>query len=260
MIAAAATAQVSPGLATPIIRARGVSKWYGAVNALRPTDFEVYPNEIVGLIGDNGAGKSTLIKCLSGAQPPTEGTIEIDGKPVVFKSTPRRYAPRDRDDLPVQRDDPADEHRPEHLHRTGADQVPHWAVAHHGPREDERGRDELDRKPRPQSQVRRHAGGRSVRWSAPVRGDRTSHAFQIPGLSSWTSRRTTFPSRRQTRCCTRRRISRSRESRESSSRNNMHHVWEISDRIVAMARGQKIAEVRKEDISADDLHKLLTDS
>ena len=50
----------------PLVRMAGISKNFGTVRALSDVDFQVYPNEIVGLVGDNGAGKSTLIKILCG--------------------------------------------------------------------------------------------------------------------------------------------------------------------------------------------------
>jgi D-xylose transport system ATP-binding protein len=61
---------------------KGISKSFGAVRALTDVDFEVYPGEVVALVGDNGAGKSTLIKCLSGAHTADEGRILIDGEEV----------------------------------------------------------------------------------------------------------------------------------------------------------------------------------
>ncbi|MGB8819356.1 MAG: ATP-binding cassette domain-containing protein [Rhizobiaceae bacterium] len=70
----------------PILYARGLMKRYGTVVALDNTDFDLYPGEILGVIGDNGAGKSTLIKALSGAVTPDHGEILLDGKPVNFRS------------------------------------------------------------------------------------------------------------------------------------------------------------------------------
>jgi fructose transport system ATP-binding protein len=70
----------------PVLQARGLVKHYGHVVALDGTDFELYPGEILAVIGDNGAGKSTLIKCLSGATVPDAGEIHLDGTPVQFKS------------------------------------------------------------------------------------------------------------------------------------------------------------------------------
>jgi fructose transport system ATP-binding protein len=71
---------------SPILEARGLVKRYGHVVALNGADFELYPGEILAIIGDNGAGKSTLIKALSGALHPDEGEIRLDGEPVHFRS------------------------------------------------------------------------------------------------------------------------------------------------------------------------------
>lgn len=71
---------------TPILQAKGLVKRYGRVTALDHCDFELYPGEILAVIGDNGAGKSTLIKALSGAVRPDEGSILMDGKPISFSS------------------------------------------------------------------------------------------------------------------------------------------------------------------------------
>jgi simple sugar transport system ATP-binding protein len=66
----------------PLFAARGISKAYGHVNALMDVDFEVRPNEVVGLLGDNGAGKSTLIKILSGVVTPDKGEFYRNGEQV----------------------------------------------------------------------------------------------------------------------------------------------------------------------------------
>ncbi len=70
----------------PILQARSLTKKYGHVVALNHADFDLYPGEILGVIGDNGAGKSTLIKALSGAVTPDHGEIRLDGQVVNFKS------------------------------------------------------------------------------------------------------------------------------------------------------------------------------
>ena len=69
-----------------ILEARGLVKSYGQVVALDGADIELYPGEILAIIGDNGAGKSTLIKALSGAIHPDDGEISLDGVPVHFRS------------------------------------------------------------------------------------------------------------------------------------------------------------------------------
>lgn len=68
--------------ATPLLALRGVSKRFGAVQALTAVDFEVHAGEVVALVGDNGAGKSTLIKIISGILPIDEGQVLFDGRPV----------------------------------------------------------------------------------------------------------------------------------------------------------------------------------
>lgn len=70
----------------PILSARGLTKRYGSVVALDHTDFDLYPGEILGVIGDNGAGKSTMIKAMNGAVIPDYGTVTLDGKEVHFNS------------------------------------------------------------------------------------------------------------------------------------------------------------------------------
>lgn len=70
----------------PILKARGLIKRYGRVVALDSSDFDLFPGEILAVIGDNGAGKSTLIKAVSGAIQPDGGVIELDGRPVQFSS------------------------------------------------------------------------------------------------------------------------------------------------------------------------------
>jgi fructose transport system ATP-binding protein len=82
MTAVGATAE----LPQPVLHARGLVKNYGRVVALDRANLDLYPGEVLGVIGDNGAGKSTLIKCFSGAVIPDEGEIYIDGQRVQFSS------------------------------------------------------------------------------------------------------------------------------------------------------------------------------
>jgi fructose transport system ATP-binding protein len=70
----------------PLLEAKGLVKRYGQVVALNGADFDLFPGEILAIIGDNGAGKSTLIKALSGALQPDEGEIRLDGERVHFRS------------------------------------------------------------------------------------------------------------------------------------------------------------------------------
>jgi D-xylose transport system ATP-binding protein len=72
--------------AVPVLELRGVSKSFGAVQALYQVDFHVAPGEVMALVGDNGAGKSTLIKCIAGIHPADEGTFVFDGEEVHIHS------------------------------------------------------------------------------------------------------------------------------------------------------------------------------
>jgi simple sugar transport system ATP-binding protein len=71
---------------TPLIEARGVSKYFGHVVALEDISMQVRAGEVMCLLGDNGAGKSTLIKVFSGVHRPDEGTMLVEGDEVVFDS------------------------------------------------------------------------------------------------------------------------------------------------------------------------------
>jgi D-xylose transport system ATP-binding protein len=80
----------------PILQLRGISKRFGAVQALMDVDFEVYSQEVLGLVGDNGAGKSTLIKIISGVYQPDSGERIFEGQPVTINS------PRDANQLGIE--------------------------------------------------------------------------------------------------------------------------------------------------------------
>jgi D-xylose transport system ATP-binding protein len=68
----------------PILELRGVSKSFGAVQALYQVDFHVAPGQVMALVGDNGAGKSTLIKSIAGIHTIDEGDVVFEGQPVTI--------------------------------------------------------------------------------------------------------------------------------------------------------------------------------
>jgi ABC-type sugar transport system ATPase subunit len=72
--------------ATPLLSVRGVSKHFGPVTAVDKVDLDIYPQEVVGLIGDNGAGKSTLLSLLTGYNRADQGTFLYKGAPVSITS------------------------------------------------------------------------------------------------------------------------------------------------------------------------------
>ena len=67
-----------------LLEVRGVSKSFGAIQAIADMSFSVEPGEVVGLMGDNGAGKSTMVKLIAGNFPPSDGEIVVDGQVCHF--------------------------------------------------------------------------------------------------------------------------------------------------------------------------------
>ena len=80
---------------TPLMSLTNVSKVFGTYSALNDVSLDIYPGQVLCLLGDNGAGKSTLIKVLSGFHQPTSGEIHFDGEKKSFSS------PRDASDLGI---------------------------------------------------------------------------------------------------------------------------------------------------------------
>ena len=67
-------------MTAPILRARGLTKTFGGLHAIREVDLDLVPGRLLGVIGPNGAGKSTLVNLITGHLRPTAGTVEIDGR------------------------------------------------------------------------------------------------------------------------------------------------------------------------------------
>jgi ribose transport system ATP-binding protein len=85
-----------------VVEIRGVSKRFPGVRALEDVTLDIRPGEVHAVAGENGAGKSTLMKLLSQLERPSDGTIEIGGKPVQFRNAryAQRLGSRDRQSLP----------------------------------------------------------------------------------------------------------------------------------------------------------------
>jgi D-xylose transport system ATP-binding protein len=71
---------------TPLVEMRHIDISFGGLHAVRDVSLDLYPGELVGLVGHNGAGKSTLMRALSGAHPADSGEILIEGKPVTIRN------------------------------------------------------------------------------------------------------------------------------------------------------------------------------
>jgi ABC-2 type transport system ATP-binding protein len=83
----------------PLLRVRGLRRKFGDVEVVNGLDFDVKAGKAVALTGRNGSGKSTVLRCVTGADRPTAGTVELDGTPVDERS------PKIRRDLAVVMDD-----------------------------------------------------------------------------------------------------------------------------------------------------------
>ena len=81
---------------TPLVEMRDISISFGGIRAVDSVSLDLYPGEVVGLLGHNGAGKSTLIKCLSGAYQADSGDFYVDGQKAAINS------PRDSRDLNIE--------------------------------------------------------------------------------------------------------------------------------------------------------------
>ena len=71
---------------TPLVELKDISIAFGGIKAVDRVSVDLYPGEVVGLLGHNGAGKSTLIKCLSGAYKADSGDVFINGEKVVINN------------------------------------------------------------------------------------------------------------------------------------------------------------------------------
>ena len=81
---------------TPLVELKDISISFGGIKAVDGVSVDLYPGEVVGLLGHNGAGKSTLIKCLSGAYKADSGEVYINGKKVIINN------PRDARDQNIE--------------------------------------------------------------------------------------------------------------------------------------------------------------
>lgn len=73
----------------PLLQLKSIKRSFGAIDALRSADFDVFPGEVMGLVGENGAGKSTLVKIISGFDNGYEGEYRFKGKSVRFSNASR---------------------------------------------------------------------------------------------------------------------------------------------------------------------------
>jgi ABC-type polar amino acid transport system ATPase subunit len=74
----------------PIIKVRGLHKYFGPLHVIRGVDLDVMPGEVVVIIGPSGGGKSTFLRCLNFLEEPSDGTIEVDGVEIKAREPARQ--------------------------------------------------------------------------------------------------------------------------------------------------------------------------
>ena len=244
-------------MTTPIIECRGLQKWYSGVHALKNINLTIHRGETVGLVGDNGAGKSTLIKILSGVHHQDSGDILIEGARVRLRS------PKD-----------AMRHGLETIYQYNS-MVPtmsiarnlfigreplKWSVMGFGVMDQKRMRREsveaiadVDLHLRsPDALVGELSGGQR-------QGVAIARAMHFRSKVLILDEPTNHLSVKETHKV----LDHVVELKEQGVTSifishNLHHIHPISDRIVAMARGEKIADVRADEISVDEMTRMIT--
>jgi simple sugar transport system ATP-binding protein len=239
-----------------LIRCEGLEKWYGGVHALKGVDFHAERSEVVGLVGDNGAGKSTLIKLLSGAHQPDGGRIFVEGREA------RLTSPKVAMGLGI-----------ETIYQYTA-MVPQMSIARNifigreplkwslfgiGPLDGRRMAEHavksltnIDLRTRsPDTPVEELSGGQR-------QGVAIARAMFFKSKVLILDEPTNHLSVKETNKVLDFVVSLREQGITSIFiSHNLHHIYPISDRIVAMARGEKIADVNKADTSIDELTDLI---
>jgi simple sugar transport system ATP-binding protein len=239
-----------------VLQGVGLHKWYKGVHALKGVDIRLGRSEVVGLVGDNGAGKSTLIKILSGAHAPDKGAVEFEGKKVRFSS------PRDAMTLGI-----------ETIYQYSA-LVPQMSIARNifVGREPVRirlgriGILDTRRMAREAMQALRDVELHLRSPDTPVeelsggerQGVTIARAMYFKTKVMILDEPTNHLSVKETN-----KVLGWVEEMKSQGitsifiTHNLHHVYPIADRVIVLARGEKIAESPKEDTSIEELTDLI---
>jgi len=239
----------------PLVRMVNIHKWFGRVYALRGVDFEVGQGETVGLIGDNGAGKSTLIKILSGYHQADRGEIYFEEHKVNITS------PRDSRRLGI-----------ETVYQEQA-LAGDLSIARNifMGREPVKNLGILDRKKMDEESMKalEELGLHLKSPNLPVKtlsgGERQgvaiSRALLFEAKLIIMDEPTVALSVKEVREVLEfiRKLQKERIAVIFIT-HNLYHVFDVADRFVVMARGKKMADVKKEEISLDELSELVVKS
>jgi simple sugar transport system ATP-binding protein len=244
-------------MSEPIIRCTGLQKWYGAVHALKNVDFHAERGEVIGLVGDNGAGKSTLIKILSGVHMQDKGSIFIEGREISISGPEVAMA-----------------HGIETIYQYTA-MVPEMSIAQNffiGREPLKYGRPGLGiidgAKMRREAMeglrgVGLHLRGPDVPVKALSGGQRQgvaiARAMHFRSKVLILDEPTNHLSVKETNKVLDHVVELKGQGVTSIFiSHNLHHVYPISDRIVAMARGEKIADVPRVETSVEEMTRMIT--
>jgi len=238
-----------------LVRMVNIHKWFGRVYALRGVDFEVYRGETVGLIGDNGAGKSTLIKILSGYHQADQGEIYFEGQKVRISS------PRDARKLGIETVYQEQALAPNlSIARNifmGREPVRRWGI--------------IDRKVMNEESMKALAN-LGLRLRSPDLPVVTLSGGERQGVAI--ARALHFKAKlvildEPTVALSVKEVEEVLEfvrqlQREGISvifiTHNLYHAYDIAERFVVMARGKKMADVKKKDTSPEELSQLVIKS
>jgi len=238
---------------TPFLRMENIHKFYGSVHALKGVDFEVQSNEIVGLIGDNGAGKSTLVEIIAGSIPKSKGKIFVEGKEVDIPSV---KAARDLGIEMVYQDQAVVETMSVAKNVfLGRELLRPGLIKLLDMKKMEKEAETITKSlgldiPSPDQEVRFCSGGerqgvaiaRAMYFKAElVILDEPTAALSVTGAQKV--------------------LEFVRQLKDSGVSvifisHNLHHVYPIADRIVVLSRGQKVADMRKDETSIEECEQI----
>jgi len=238
----------------PFLRMEGIHKFYGSVHALKGVDFEVGFNEVVGLVGENGAGKSTLIGIISGSIPKSSGRIFVKGKEVEIPSV---KAARDLGIETVYQDQAVIDIMSVSKNVFLGRELLKPGLIKLMDMERMRGEAEgvtslLGLNISPDQEVRFCSGGdrqgvaiaRAMYFKAElVILDEPTAALSISAAQKV--------------------LEFVRQLKDSGVScilisHNLYHVYPVADRIIVLSRGQKVADMRKEETSIEELEQIMT--
>jgi simple sugar transport system ATP-binding protein len=243
---------------TPLLKLEKISKSFGPVRALKHVDLEVYKKEIVGLIGDNGAGKTTLLNICVGILQPDEGKIYFEGKEVKISS------PKEARTLGI-----------DMVHQNLGDLIPNFSIVGNF----FLGR-EICRKTGPLIVLDRERMNRITVEKVNELGIKIRSPTENLAVLSGGEKQTIA----MARCMyfgsklflldeptsalsvkeTEKVLNVIKKARNENNvsiifvSHLLHHVYDVSDRIVVLSKGEKIADLKKEETSIPEMAELIS--